>query len=461
MNPDERIERAVNRQLSPADWEAFQKDVINDDGLRASYVESAMLHGQLAAIRDSLPSILTTEKVAESRVTNRLPWGIAAVLALGLLVLFTLHNQKPEIVATISESTNARWAGSELPTNEGAELSAGLLELAEGMATLRFESGATITLEAPATVEVLSKMKCRLLAGSVVADVPDSAHGFTIDTREMEVVDLGTRFGLTTSEFGHSHVYVFEGEVEVHRSDSPDTEIPKKLLTGNSLHIGNTTAPSGDQEIDRLAAPNATGDGWIPLPVFVGRGKDGYIRHDNSTRTKSDEPLLMVKHTTLAKGNERRAILTFDLAGIDLSNIADSKLTLETATSGLGFSAMVPDSRFAIYGILSNRLDAWDEKSLTWESQPEFATPELPSETFTRLGEFEIKRGATPATIEIQTRQLLDFLKSDTNDLLSFILVRETDELDQQGLVHAFASKENPHSRPPTLWIKNSFSTTR
>ncbi len=462
MKPDERIEKAIHQQLSDEEWANFQEEVIKDETLRKAYVEAATLHGSLAASRDLLPSLLAEKQDLNPSKLKSLPWAIAAALVLSLIAVLAFRPEKnQEIVATLSEATNARWAGSELPTNKGAELSVGTLQLTEGMATLQFESGATVTMEAPATVEILSKMNCRLLEGSVVADVPESAHGFTIKTREMEVVDLGTRFGLTTSEFGHSHVYVFEGEVEVHRSKDEHPGEAQRLLTGNALHIGETTGPTGDEEIDRRSALDTEEGGWIPFPTFVGRGKDGYIRQDGSTDTKANEPLLMVKHTSLAPGNERRTVLTFDLADANLSEVIDAKLTLETESSGLGFSAMVPDSRFALYGVIDDGLDQWEETELLWQTRPEFSAPELSERSFKRLDEFEIKRGATPSTIEIDSRHLLDFLKSNKNELMSFVLVRETDELDKQGLVHAFASKEHPRSRPPTLWIRKNPTSAR
>ena len=38
--------------------------------------------------------------------------------------------------------------------------------------------------------------------------------------------------------------------------------------------------------------------------------------------------------------------------------------------------------------------------------------------------------------------------------LVTFLIVRETSETDPSGLVHAFASKEHPTARPPTLRVK-------
>ena len=46
---------------------------------------------------------------------------------------------------------------------------------------------------------------------ALVADVPPSAKGFTVDTPDAKVVDYGTRFGVSTGEDGKYHVQVLEG----------------------------------------------------------------------------------------------------------------------------------------------------------------------------------------------------------------------------------------------------------
>src|SRR5882757_6335474 len=71
-------------------------------------------------------------------------------------------------VATLVQAENCKWAGSDLPTAVNSRLGAGTLALVEGIATLRFKNGATVTIEAPTRLEILSAMHCRLIEGSLV-----------------------------------------------------------------------------------------------------------------------------------------------------------------------------------------------------------------------------------------------------------------------------------------------------
>src|SRR6266700_3687234 len=142
----------------------------------------------------------------------------------------------------------------------------------------------------------------------------------------------------------------------------------------------------------------------------------------------------MVKHTELEAShkNERRSLVTFDVSQIPAAKAGEAQIVLDPVPSGFGFSALVPDSRFAIYGITDESLDDWNEKDMRWATLPA-CTDEGPNPNQTqRLAEFWIPRGGSGGAI----------------------IVRETGESDPNGLAHGFASKEHPTARPPTLRIK-------
>ena len=76
MSPEERIDRSFDGQLSDAEWEALQRDLLEDDALRELYVQRRWLHAQLQTERDSLPSILETSP--PKKRSSLLPWLAAA-----------------------------------------------------------------------------------------------------------------------------------------------------------------------------------------------------------------------------------------------------------------------------------------------------------------------------------------------------------------------------------------------
>jgi ferric-dicitrate binding protein FerR (iron transport regulator) len=455
----DRIERAIEGRLSPGEEERFREDVVADPALRAAYVDRVWLHARLRAERDTVAALAEAAD-GDAEPGRIVPWrgwqvtaaaAAVAVLA-GLVAGFRSGGGNGrEAFATLELAEGCRWAGSDLPTAQGSRLGPGTLTLVEGMAVIRFDHGARLDLEAPTTLQIVHRDWCRLREGSLVAEVPEAAHGFVVDTPQMQVKDLGTRFGVTASGVGNSHVLVFEGEVEVAVASAPSGGPPRRLTTGNSLHLGETPPTARDSEVGLAPGPETGGDGWVAVSTAVGRGRDAYVRRGDAHGPTGGHPLLMVKHTDLAAGNERRAILAFDLAGVADVAWEGAELVLDVQPSGLGFSSLVPDSRFRVYGVAEDAADGWEEDGVVWDSLPGW-TDEGPLPGAVRdLGGFEIRRGAAPAQVRVAGPALAEFLRADKNRLVTLVLVRETGETESQGLVHAFAAREHPSGRPPTL----------
>ncbi|MGY8643928.1 MAG: FecR domain-containing protein [Verrucomicrobiales bacterium] len=461
MNNDDRIDQAIEGRLSDTELEQFQRDALADSDLMATYVEKSSLHGQLMASSGDLVRLLEMDDPLVVSGPKRwfftgIAAAAAAIVATGLTWVLVEQKSGPKIkaVATLEQAEGCRWAGSELPTAEGSRLPAGTLALVEGMATLKFDSGATVTLEAPATLEVTSAMRCRLVEGSVVADVPESAHGFTIDAPDLEVIDLGTRFGLTANQFGGSHMMVFEGEVEVRKNGE---ETAKLIREGHGFLNGAERATM-NREIERSPAAHAVRarNGWLNVSTAVGAGKDTFMRRGTDS-SMGAEPLMMVKHTDLEKGanNERRGILTIDLQNVDRTQISDAEFLLDVEPSGFGFSTMVPDSKFSVYAVTDDSVDRWQEDLVVWENAPAMEDSGVLNEITQQVGSFQVLRGASAATqIRISSPELSEFLRNDANGLVTFLIVRITSEHHTSGLVHAFATKEHPDAKPPTLSLK-------
>ncbi len=110
----------------------------------------------------------------------------------------------------------------------GESIEAGHLPLECGVIRLDFVNGASLAVEGPAKIQVVSKMRVLLQRGVVTATIPESTIGFVVDTDTAHVVDLGTAFGVSVGDDGTTDVCVFEGEVEVSRN--VNTSNPKTLL---------------------------------------------------------------------------------------------------------------------------------------------------------------------------------------------------------------------------------------
>ena len=147
---------------------------------------------------------------------------VAAVLILSGVVILPIYwatrptDPKWAIVARITKAIDCRWAQGEKWSQEGMFLTAGqLLDLEVGLVEVEFSSGAKVVLQGPARFVTAGPNDSRLDHGRLSAIVPEGAEGFTVRTPGMEVVDLGTEFGVSVNENNKSDVHVFKGLVEM------------------------------------------------------------------------------------------------------------------------------------------------------------------------------------------------------------------------------------------------------
>ena len=196
-------------------------------------------------------------------------------------------------------------------------------------------------------------------------------------------------------------------------------------------------------------------ENWIGITTAEGRGKDTYVRQGDTKAPFGDSPLLMVKHSTDFPGNRRKAWLTFDLEGVERNGFDEVELVLSIQASGLGYASVVPDATFAVYGLKDESKDGtWDEATMRWAEAPANVLDhgfQLQESEVELLGEFIVEQGVSSGIRQISGDALRDFLESDSNDLVTLVIVRLTDETDRHGLVHAFASAEHPAAMAPTL----------
>ena len=132
-------------------------------------------------------------------------------------------------IAIVTQMAGVEWSDGMRPLNSGDALNPGRFAVKEGIAQIEFFCGATVVLEGPAELNLVSSTLARVKTGRLRAHVPPAARGFTLEVDDMKVVDLGTEFGLSVTD-GESHVHVFDGEVEIHRDGKTE-----QLNAGQSL----------------------------------------------------------------------------------------------------------------------------------------------------------------------------------------------------------------------------------
>jgi Concanavalin A-like lectin/glucanases superfamily len=148
----------------------------------------------------------------------------AILVGVGLAAFFLRPRATPEVAvapapapfATATQLDAVLWdPEADLRPKLGTILGAGRLRLLGGRVTLTFVSGVTLTVEAPADLDLqaVDRVFCR--QGRLRTRVPAGAEGFTVQSAGYEVVDLGTEFGLNADADGTANVMVFQGKASV------------------------------------------------------------------------------------------------------------------------------------------------------------------------------------------------------------------------------------------------------
>jgi ferric-dicitrate binding protein FerR (iron transport regulator) len=448
----------LDGDIDDAGRQALNQILNSSAEARREYREMMDLHASLhleytgGGAAESMPG-RSSNRPAKGHPTWHLGWAAAAAAAVALLAVLlpkTGETTSTASFATLQSAHSARWGSSDLATAEGTRLGTGTLRLEEGLAVILFDSGAEVSLEAPVELEIIDAMQCHIAHGTAVAQVPEQATGFRIGTPSAMVIDHGTRFSVCVDpDSGDTRTQVFEGLVELENPKSGDVVM---LRTGQRASIeGHTTGPVKNGLDERFSSstsePLPGGPGWRLIKTF----KDAYIGYH--LESDSDE-LLYVKHGL--DGFNRKAYLGFDLSGLNAAQIESARLLLQFEPTGLGLASHVPDATFAVYGFIEPN-HPWNEITLNRHNAPANVLKtgaELVSEEVRKLGSFVVPQGVQRGRFGIDSDRLADYLREHAGSEVTLIIVRETAETANTGLVHGIASHRHPELPAPKLAIR-------
>ncbi len=385
------------------------------------------------------------------------PGSLAAIVLLGIFCFTFWHGQRN--FATITQTTNCLWGDSLTRTSPGTRLGPCTLRLEQGIALIHFDCGVVVSLEGPSVFEITHEKRAFLHSGRLLATVQtQEGKGFVVETPENRIIDHGTKFGVYVPEDKISEVYVLEGNVEVLlKSESAP---PLFLKEGQSVVSGNQNAISGEPVKSMLQFNTGTG-----------QGKEGWAIQDRSVLEEAErvfpqgipDVFMFVKTSSENDAKaDRKAIFSIDISSLEKNaklELIDASLDVTFAPTEIGYASNVPDSRFTVYGLIDETLDEWEPETLDWANFPgNLPRNELRSPVWKPLGSFFIERGSRIGIRRIQGESLADFVRGDTNGLVTFAIVRDTPALEKYGLVHGFANHRHPTLQPPRLQIQTDSS---
>ena len=138
-------------------------------------------------------------------------------------------------VAVLKRAVGVEWTDAKDAPAVGAMLSAGWLRLRAGTVQVEFLGGARLLVTGPAELRLDADDAAFLQSGKASAYVPEPARGFKLHAPGLDIVDLGTAFGVDVSDGRAPEVHVFDGAVMLAPTTSKNA--PQKLEAGQAARL--------------------------------------------------------------------------------------------------------------------------------------------------------------------------------------------------------------------------------
>jgi len=295
-----------------------------------------------------------------------------------------------------------------------------------------------------------------------LVEVPDSAPGFTLVTPTAVAIDYGTAFAATVDDTSKtSAIEVLEGEVEVqHVGSSKSVRLKEKhAVIATESQLSNSKLALGEANLIATTRPTTALNKLIRITTADGMGEEATVHRDLEAKPKNDAStdLVLIKNPYQGfEGYSRKGYFSFDLSGLPPAEISSARFVLTLLPSGIGFASKVGDCTFVVYCLVDEELENWSTETLTWQNAPANLdrADEVSPQQAQEVGRFEVGRGVQHGQVFVEGNAITEFLNADTNNKVTFIVVRETSESEPGGLVHGFASSSNALGSPPALLLE-------
>lgn len=176
---------------------------------------------------------------------------IASAAVILIVILFAKLAPRPSgyEVATLAETLNTEWGNAAIERGTRFSSQSESMQLRRGIAELLFDTGVKVVVEAPAEFMILSDHQIKLFYGQAFASVPSEAIGFSVQTLNSKIIDLGTEFGIRAEVDGSSQVHVIKGKVHL-TAGSKSEQFSCEILGGQAKRVFGFSSQVADIACD-------------------------------------------------------------------------------------------------------------------------------------------------------------------------------------------------------------------
>ena len=186
----------------------------------------------------------------------------------------------PQVAGRLGTSFDAEWQAGLQPL-KNAPLDAGThISLLRGVAQFEMAGGALLVVEGPSQFELTGPDGVKLSRGKASVRISDSGESFILDTPTLQVVDLGTEFGVETALSGEAQVMVFDGVVAV---ASPEASASQASTEAPRIEAGYQATING--------GPSAMSQESLTNPRYFMRPDEVQVRLRALAGSAADQKL--------------------------------------------------------------------------------------------------------------------------------------------------------------------------
>jgi hypothetical protein len=237
-------------------------DILAQDKEQTFSLDSNIMQAmrQLAECERTAPKVIVEKPIVERELirnvdnsnfkivagkANKLSLCAAVFFAACLTALlgyayFTPAPAVQPVVAQLIDQIDAVWdKDMQLPYNDGQMLQ-DTYRLTAGFASIRFNDGASVTIEAPAEWSLQSSGNMELFSGQIYAVVPEQARGFSVTAGNTKIIDRGTEFGVEVDKYKSTQLHVIKGRTLLFYGSKEGKKFEKEVSHGQARQVGST-----------------------------------------------------------------------------------------------------------------------------------------------------------------------------------------------------------------------------
>ena len=218
------LSQLTDGDISPALFQELEQHLLESEEARHKYREFIHIQSLIACeINVQQPkNVVPVDRIIRRQKHRSFRIAVmaaAALLLLGLITmrLFLVAEREPTLAFETSPGTQfsiTHRSNGDAPVGQTMEIGS-RLQLSQGIVELTFGSGVKSIVVAPADITLHEDDTLFMNQGTAWFEVPEKAIGFTVKTKDLNVVDLGTEFGVLAKPKDYDEIHVFKGKVRV------------------------------------------------------------------------------------------------------------------------------------------------------------------------------------------------------------------------------------------------------